>query len=122
MISATKSRYFKHTYKFGIEVPHSVDKALVIDHSTGTDYWLKAIQKEMKNVNCAFDFLSPGEQVPIGYKWIPLHMIFDVKMDFTRKARLVAGGHKMDPPSNITYSSVISRDSVRIAFLIAMLN
>ncbi|MGH7954980.1 MAG: reverse transcriptase domain-containing protein [Gloeomargaritales cyanobacterium] len=43
-------------------------------------------------------------------------------MDFTRKARLVAGGHVTDPPATITYSSVVSRDSVRIAFLIAALN
>jgi len=49
-------------------------------------------------------------------------MIFDVKMDFTRKARYVAGGHMTDPPTTITYSSVVSRDSVRIAFMIAALN
>ena len=41
---------------------------------------------------------------------------------FTRKARLVAGGHTTDPPSSITYSSVVARDSVRIAFTIAALN
>ena len=49
-------------------------------------------------------------------------MIFDVKMDFTRKARFVAGGHTTDTPCSITYSSVVSRDSVRLAFLIAGLN
>jgi len=49
-------------------------------------------------------------------------MIFDVKMDFTRKAIFVAGGHMTNPPSAITYSSVVSRDSVRIAFLLAALN
>jgi len=50
------------------------------------------------------------------------HMIFDVKMDFTRKAHYVAGGHVTDPPASLTYSSVVSRDSVRIAFLLAALN
>ena len=50
-------------------------------------------------------------------------MIFDIKMSgLVRKAHLVAGGHTIDAPSSITYSSVISRDSVRIAFLIAALN
>jgi len=49
-------------------------------------------------------------------------MIFDIKMDFTRKARFVAGGHDTDPPSNLTYSSVVARDSIRLAFLIAALN
>jgi hypothetical protein len=49
-------------------------------------------------------------------------MIFDVKFDFTRKARFVAGGHLTKPPSSLTYSSVVSRDSVRIGFLVAALN
>ena len=49
-------------------------------------------------------------------------MIFDVKVDFTRKARFVAGGHMTNPPTSLTYSSVVSRDSVRIAFLLAALN
>ena len=51
-------------------------------------------------------------------------MIFDVKMgeNFRRKARMVAGGHTTDVPAVLTYSSVVSRDSVRIAFTIAALN
>ena len=51
-------------------------------------------------------------------------MIFDIKMNgnFTRKARLVADGHTIAMPSSITYSSVVSRESVRIAFIIAYLN
>jgi hypothetical protein len=34
----------------------------------------------------------------------------------------VAGGHLTDPPKDMTYSSVVSWDSVRIAFLITVLN
>jgi hypothetical protein len=49
-------------------------------------------------------------------------MIFDVKMDLTRKARLVAGGHQTDPPKESTYSSVVSRDRIKIAFTLAALN
>ena len=59
----------------------------------------------------------------IGFQEICCHVIFDVKMDFTCKARFVAGGHTTDTPASITYSSVISRNSVRLAsFLIAGLN
>jgi hypothetical protein len=57
----------------------------------------------MKNNRLAFQFLEEDEAIPIGYKWIKCHMIFDVKMDFTRKARFVAGGHMTDPPASITY-------------------
>jgi len=55
-------------------------------------------------------------------QWIPFHMIFDVKCNFTRKARFVAGGHWTDGPTQLTYSSVVTRDSVRIGFLVAALN
>jgi hypothetical protein len=95
---------------------------LAIDRETNTTYWYDAIQKEMKNVRVAFKFLDSGERVPVGHKWIKCHLIFDMKMDFTRKARYVAGGHMTDPPPTLTYSSVVSRDSVRIAFMLAALN
>jgi len=51
-------------------------------------------------------------------------MSFDIKMDgeFTRKARFVAGGHTTEAPASTTYSSVVSRESVHIAFLVAALN
>lgn len=51
-------------------------------------------------------------------------MIFNVKMgeNFRRKARMVAGGHAMEAPATLTYSSVVSPDSVWIALAIAALN
>jgi hypothetical protein len=52
----------------------------------------------MKNNQFAFKILDDGEKIPIGFKWIKCHLIFDVKMDFTRKARFVAGVHMTDPP------------------------
>ncbi|MGH7954663.1 MAG: hypothetical protein ACREOZ_01755, partial [Gloeomargaritales cyanobacterium] len=122
IISKVRSRYLKRTHKFGVQMPRNVEEALQIDKDTGTDMWYRAIQKEMKNVMPTFQFVEKDDNVPVGYKWIPCHWVFDVKMDFTRKARLVAGGHVTDPPATITYSSVVSRDSVRIAFLIAASN
>ncbi len=121
-IKAAKRRFTKRSHKFGIKVPQTTEEALQIDKETKTTFWRDAIQKEMKNNRPTFQFLEEGETVPIGYKWIKCHMIFDVKMDFTRKARFVAGGHMTDPPASITYSSVVSRDSVRIAFMLAALN
>jgi len=58
----------------------------------------------------------------VGYKFIKCHMIFDVKIDFARKARFVARGHMTDSSESITYSSIVSRDSIRITFLLAALN
>ena len=91
----------------------------------GTAFWTKAIAKEIKNTRIEFeklDGVTPDEtrkgKIKPGYEHINVHMIFDTKMygKFTRKARLVADSHTTAPPSSITYSSVVSRDSVRIAF------
>jgi hypothetical protein len=132
MIGKVKSCYWKTSHKYGVRLPHSVQEALQIDKGTGTDFWWQAIQKEMKKVMIAFDYdesvtpeqiqegLSKGDYV--GFQEIKCHMIFDVKMDLTRKARFVAGGHMTEPPASITYSSVVSHDSVRLAFLLAALN
>jgi len=122
MIKAIKTRYLKKTHKYGIRLPKTVAEAYQIDQETGTDYWHQAIMKEMRNNAVAFQFLEEGESLPVGSKWIPFHMIFDIKCDFTRKARFMAGGHWTNAPDSITYSSVVTRDSVRIAFLLAALN
>ena len=76
----------------------------------------------MTNSRIAFQILEEDEQPPVGYTVITCHLIFDVKMDLTRKARYVAGGHLTDPPSSLIYASVISRENIIIAFLIAALN
>ena len=63
-------------------------------------------------------------KVRSGYKYVVTHMIFDIKMDskFTHKARLVSGRNKMALPSSIAYYSVVTRESVRLTFLIAGMN
>jgi hypothetical protein len=50
-------------------------------------------------------------------------MVFDIKMeDFKQKAQLVTGGHKTEDTATITYASVVSRKTVRIALMLAALN
>lgn len=122
IISKIKSKYWTKTHKFGLELPKTVEQALAIDKKTGLSLWRDAIAKEMKNNSVAFEILEDGVDELVGYKWIPCHMVFDIKMDLTRKARYVAGGHKTDPPKESVYSSVVSRDSVRIALTLAALN
>jgi hypothetical protein len=123
IISAVNKRYWKRTHKFGIQVPHSVDQALQIDKENGDNLWKEAIQKEMNNVDVAFEYIGKGTEPPPGYQKIKCHLVFDVKLDgFKRKARLVADGHMTDPPASLTYASVVSRDTVRIALLMAALH
>ena len=85
----------------------------------------------MKNVRVSFEAWEERSledarcgQKLVGYQEIRCHMIFDIKMGgrFTRKSCCVADGHTTDPPSSITYSSVVSRDSIIIAFALSALN
>ena len=130
IIKKIKKKYWRTTSKFGIRLPKTVKEALEIDRETRTTFWRDAIEKELRKVKVAWerrDDLSVEDvrkgTALIGHKEIQVKMVFDVKMDFTRKARLVAGGHLTDHvPSSLTYSSVVTRDSVRLAFLIAELN
>jgi len=123
LVKKRETRYLKRTHKYGVRVPKTVQQALDLDRQNGNTLWADAISKEMKNVRVAFNILPDGTTAPGGYKKIPCHMIFDVKMvDFARKARLVAGGHLTDTPPAMTYASVVSRETVRIALTIAALN
>ena len=60
----------------------------------------------------------------VGYQEIKGHWIFDIMIigKFTKKDRFVAGGHMTEPPSRMTFSNVVTRESVRIAFLLTGLN
>jgi len=49
-------------------------------------------------------------------------MVFDVKFDLCRKARLVAGGNHMDPSKEDIFSGVIGMETIRLGFLIAAMN
>jgi hypothetical protein len=123
LVKQRQTRYVKKTHKFGIEMPKTVKEAYELDKKNGNTMWADGIAKEMKTVKVAFDVMEGDRQVPIGFKFIKCHMIFDVKMeDFRRKARLVAGGHMTEAPKCMTYSSVVSRETVRIALTIAALN
>jgi len=53
IVSKLKTRYWRTTHKFGIEVPKTVQEAFAIDERTGTKFWRKAIDKEMSKVKVA---------------------------------------------------------------------
>ena len=80
------------------------------------------MKKEVGTVFPALRVLEDGENIPVGSQFMDLMMIFDVKMDLTQKARLVARGDQVETPSNLTYASIVSRDSIQIALLLSALN
>jgi len=106
--------------KYGVEVPRGTKDALKLDCENKNNLWKNAIQKELKTLESYITFKRVHRrQIPKDYKYIPLHFVFDVKSDGTRKARLVAGGHIMSSPDCPLYSTVIKTESVRIIMTIA---
>ena len=122
ILSVVKSRLRKTTHKYGIKIPTSIADAERIDKENGNHFWRDAIQLEMQNNGVAFEILEINRKAPPGWRAVTGHLVFDVKMDFTRKARWVLDGHKTPNPIGSTYAGVVSRESVRIAFTYAALN
>ena len=101
-----------------------MEEAYDIDRANGNNLWATAIQKEMPKIIDAVTVYDGNPSDLVGYQRITGHVIFDIKLgeNFRRKARLVADDHKTSTPSSITYSTVVSRGSVRIILLVAALN
>jgi hypothetical protein len=94
ILKKVKTTNWSVAHKYRLELPKSVAQALAIDKKTGTDFWRKAIEKEIRNVFPAFDFIEDDNaKVPPGYEFVEKYFVFDVKMDLSRKARLVARGN-----------------------------
>ena len=86
------------TYKFGIDIPTSIKHALDIYRINQNTFWRDALELEMMNVGIAFDILYDNDVVPPGWSKVTGHVIFDCKMDMTRKSRWLLDGHKTPEP------------------------
>ena len=76
IISKTQKHWLK-THNYGICVPNTVEKSILIDKENGDTLWWDAIMKEMKNVRPAFEvFEKHKEDIPIGYQQIKCHMTY----------------------------------------------
>ena len=76
----------------------------------------------MCNLCIAFDFIDHGVEAPASWKRTSGHIVWDVKMNFTRKSRWVMDGYKTPDLVTSNYAGVVSRESFRIAFIYAALN
>jgi hypothetical protein len=115
IVSAVISKVQKTSSKYGINLPSLVRNAIEIDQKNGNTLWQDALSKEMSNVYVAFEILGPGMKAPPGWHKASGQLIFDVKMDFTRKARWVKDGHKTLDSAMSSFAGVVSRDSICIA-------
>jgi hypothetical protein len=124
IIKKVKSSYWAKTHKYGFEVPKTYLDCIRIDNENKDTQWQDAVRKEMKTVRPAFEIHEGEIKALVGYQQIKCQFVFDVKLGegFRKKARLVALGNRTQTPATLTYSSVVSRDSVRIALTVAALN
>ena len=107
--------------KYGVVVPRNVAQAYELDRLNGNNSWHEAIRAEIDSLitlEC-FEFHDAGYNPGKKYQWTSLTVIFDVKQDLRRKARLVAGGHLVDSLDNNVYSSTVKGISVRVLHVIA---
>jgi hypothetical protein len=111
-------------YKFGVQVPQNHAQAMVIDEQNGNHFWREAEETELKQIDEYSTFTDLGLRgiPPQGYKKIRVHMVYDVKHDLRRKARLVADGHLTQVPLDSVYSSVVSLRGLRMTIFLAELN
>jgi hypothetical protein len=98
ILSAVKARFQKRTHKFGIELPASINHARELDEVQENHLWMETLPMEMFNIGIAFEVLEVGASAPKGRNKAIGHIIWDVKMNYTRKARWVLDGHKQADP------------------------
>ena len=73
----------------------------------------------MKNSRVDLNLIDKDNHAPVGYKEINCQLIFNVKMDLTRKGRYMSGGNHTN---TMPHASVVIDDIVRLTLLIAEVN
>ena len=111
-------------YKYGFEIARDFLHAKKLDNRNGNTKWTDAHNLEMIVMDeyNVFKDCGTSEHPPEGYKVIKVRMIYDVKHDARHKARLVAGGHLTDIPTDSVYSGVVSLRGFCLFLFLAELN
>ena len=110
-------------HKFGVKIPRDSNEARKFQEEAGHTKWTDAEQEELQNLfgYDTFKDLGPNGTPPEGFQKIRMIWVYDCKHDFRYRARLVAGGH-VTPPSDDSYSSVVSLEIMRLALAVGELN
>ena len=68
------------THKFVLELFKTV-KAIDINEKNRNTLWQDGIEKEIENMNIAFQIVPDGGKPPNGYQYVNYHIVFDIKID-----------------------------------------
>jgi hypothetical protein len=107
--------------KYGVTIPTKYSEAVQLDVSNGNTLWQTAVQIELAALidHGCFEFKSKDYKPSSEYQFAPLRLVFELKQDLRRKARLVIQGFKVDPRDLSTRSTVVKGISVRLLDVIA---
>ena len=76
IISSVRARIGKATHKYGIRIPRSISKAILIDQENKNTLLRDSIDLEMNTILLAFGILLPGQNPPPRYTKSSGHIIF----------------------------------------------
>ena len=123
MVRKCSAQYIKRTHTFGPKLSKIVNEAYTIDEKNGNTIWQHDIQKEIENVKIAFQTIPEGKKPSNGFQYVNCHMVFNIKMEnFQRTAYQVARGPMNLTTETITYSSLVTKETVCITLTIVVLH
>ena len=115
--------------KYGVRVPSTVEEAYQLDAENGDTLWADAIALEidalmrMRTLNFPKNNHERAQMAldikTHGYQYAATWIVFDVKANGRRKARLVIGGHMVDSDNLDKFCTHMTSESNRILMTIA---
>ena len=115
------NKWKKSNIKYGIEIPSKYSRAVQLDIALGKPLWQDAVRNEIAGLiyHDCFKFKPSSFKPDKSYQRVPLVLIFELKQDLRRKARLVIQGFKVNPRNLMTKASMVKGISVRLLDVIA---
>ena len=111
---------------YGFKIPRSYKEALEFDKENGNNLWEEATILELNQFDEYNTFIDKGtfnkNTITQGFKLIRTHFVYAVNHDGRHKARMVAGGHLTDTPTESVYAGVVSLRSFRTCVLLGEMN
>jgi len=118
LLTKTVQPRLKET-KYNVQILLKPKGAYLLNSLNHTLLWSGAINKE---VTCLIKYkvFHLVAKIPLGYKFIKLNAIYNVKVHLRQKCQIVALGQVIDPARLATESTTVDMLSVRLLFLVTL--
>ncbi len=114
-------------YKFGVQVPWNIRKAICLDCENGNMLWQDRMQEEIDQLLQfkTFWILPQGVKTFDNikkYTYVPMHFVFDVKFDLQQKAQCLVSRNWTNLPNSDVFSGVVLIENVWLGLFVLVLN